>query len=226
MTKKPNHKKSIIPPKLSPVKKPFETRPQGATYAVDYTDKSLDTHIDAYKKAAPSDDYILTALVGVYEEALASLKLEGPKHAVHFFWEEVKEYANNKRLTDAELKILYKAKEGDLRAIQTLVKANSRMLLLPFVQETMIALLREQKYSTQKNGADLKDKWADFLHKRAKGKILFDNNTFESLVDLGSRYERRSEAIKKVAVSMTISEDYVKDAIKVQGTRGRRKKGE
>lgn len=234
MPKKPKYKKSIAPPEPAPVKKPFTTRPQSAIYAVDYYDDApLKAHADAYKQAAPNDDYILEALIGVYEKSLASLELEGPEHAVHFFWQAVKEYASNKQLTDAELKILYKAKEGNLCAIQTLVKANSRMLRLPFVQDAMIALLKEQKYSTEKNGPTIKDRWTGFLCTRPKGKIMYAEDDIAFLVEVASDNintkiicdaDAALTPHEAVAKELKISVDKVKKMTARKGAMGRPKK--
>lgn len=201
-------------------KTPF-TRPKGAIYAVNI-DSTLDEHAEAFKKAAPADDWLLDMLIDRYEEALRSPYLRGPGHAEALFWEEVKKYAVE--LTQGELDILNKAKGGDLRAVQILVKANGRILRLPFAQTAIIELLRQQKYNTSKEGAALKDKWGDFLHKRAKGKILYDNTSFEALVNEGTkRGGKRSAVLTKVATLMGVSTDYVKDATEAKGVKGRRK---
>lgn len=161
---------------------PFSTRPKGAVYAVD-PDAGLDAHTAAYKGGAPADDLLLDFLVDKYEDALKSPYLKGPEHAEAMFWEDVKGLAAEGLLTQAELDIMNRAKSGDLRAVQGLVKANSRIIRLPFVQDSLINVLRQQKYSTEKNGPALKYKWEDFLHARPKGKVMYAPENIIFLVE-------------------------------------------
>ena len=189
------------------------------------------------KESTTADSDILRALVYSYEHTLE--KKKGPKKAIAEFWETVHKAYEKKLLSEEEYEILINASEAGeiassayikpvgikyIRSVQILVKANPVVLKLPFVRDSMINILRRQKY-TSRSSTSLKDAWLNFLHKRPKGKILHSKESLKRLVNLAVESGLKPvDVYYEVGKALGIGEESLKKMTSIAGRRGRPRK--
>jgi hypothetical protein len=194
----------------------------------------LERAIKQTKEFTTADDDMLRALVYSYENALKEGK--GPQEAIADFWKTVQVAFKEGLLSEEEHEILINANKAGknaanafikpvgikyIRSVQILVKANPVVLKLPFVRDTLINVLRRQKYTLEGSVA-LKDIWFDFLHRRPKGKMNHSPEALRRLIEQAKRVGVKPvDAYATIGEAMGVSEDSLKKKTSVKGRRGR-----
>lgn len=206
----------------------------------------IETAIRRTKRSATADDDVLgRCLVFQYENAIKEGK--STKEALGRVEAKAREAVEKGLWTKENLYTLWQAIEGGelarqalnavtggpsedkmypfICAVQVLVKENPVVLRLPFIQDALIYILHNQKYSA--DPVRMKDLWVDFLHKRPKGKILHSPGSLKRLIN-----KVKKEGVKPVDAHAAIgeamgkSESFLKKATASKGRGpGRAKKG-
>ena len=147
------------------------------------------------------DSKVLTELVRRY---LDDTKRLSGKQSIDRFWKRV-EFGDPDKpkpsreecydinfsgiyLNQEKREVLYKARSGNLKAVQILVRSHPETIYLPFVARVMLKIMLTQKYGPRGNLQDNKDIWTDFLSKRAGGVRQYDEEDLKFLIAMEKKY--------------------------------------
>jgi len=150
---------------------------------------------------------MLSHITDVYR---TELKDNGQDEALKKFWQEVDSMRKHGFLTDDMHKKLLEAKDRNIKAAQTMVRANPVVIHLPFIAQTMRGVVDRFKYSDSGVGVlnEVKKFWLKFLPDRTK-RITYSDADLKQLISIAEKQEDMTfgEAKKLVAQELMISLD-------------------
>lgn len=163
------------------------------------------------------DSARLECLMIKYREGLKI----NPEAAMNIFWEQIAEL----RFTEQERQILRTAFGGDLTSIQILVKANAKVLELPFIIKRMIAVIRDYRYTRLRPRADIKKEWLNFLpiEEKNKNQMLYSDTFLQQQVKAEAKYDKHAPAAR-VAKALRIGKSTLRKKAPSKKGPGRFKK--
>jgi hypothetical protein len=130
---------------------------------------------------------------------------------------------------------LYRAKAGEIKAAQTIVRACPEAIFLPFIAEIMSQLVARHKYEI-KNKGELDNTdilWQDFLPKRAGGRLPYTERDLKFIATIARKQDDRpilsgkegqSSLFEEMGDILHVSPDYLKGKIRIKRGRGRPRK--
>lgn len=186
-------------------------------------DIPINNIIEQYKDGMHHDEG-LTLFIEDYLSKFSEIK----DIAEATFWNRLNELSesDNPYLTKKQFKTLTEAYAGNIDAIAKLVRAEPRILLLPFIMEGVILFLREyakEMKTTKKTVKDLQDKWTAFLP--SKKLLPYRDEDLTFLYTLAKKAGMNASNAKHlIAESLGISEKTLSKRLRIKGSSGRPKK--
>jgi hypothetical protein len=122
------------------------------------------------------DSAILESLIYEFDKEAN----EGRAKGMEKFWRKAEQLCQWKKgnwecLIEEEKRILSKAKDGSIEAIQKLVIANPKLIHVPFVADIMENLIRTVKFKEWAESKRARKSWGKFLPKRVHNKHIVTN---------------------------------------------------
>lgn len=186
---------------------------------------------EGIKRHPGKDSLTLRFLVAEYRKAAKTL---GTDAALKDSWEKLSGWSPA-IFTDDMRQVLVKARQGDLDAAQTIVRACPEAVHLPFIADCMSAVVQRFKYSkigkrtdgkdhyakgeeARHSLEDLRAAWDGFLPKRAGGDVPY---AAEDLKRVFKKARQQGAAADEIGEAFGVSAQTVKKKIKIHKSRGR-----
>jgi hypothetical protein len=162
-------------------------------------------------KEAPSNEAVwIKVLVNTYMWHIQ----QSQKEALEQMYKVMSGLLERKNMSREEFNILTLARIGNIEGAQLLVQENPEAIRLPFIQDTMIKILREHRNTIDKKLEDIKIQWEDFFIKRPHKKKLFSARELGRAVKLK---EKEMKADKSKAGKKAIREDALNETADALG---------
>lgn len=175
-------------------------------------DLPFEIYLEGEKQNPATESEKLKVLVRSY-------KAKGLTH----FWDVAREFLSSGYLTKEEWGILCDAEAGNIRAVQLLVKANPEVIVLPFVADVMIEILRKYKNTLTSKcrnkdkkiySNDIRLEWEDFLP--ARKKLPYSAYALGKLVNVAGKEFNldKDEAFEKLTAALGVGIETLKKKVR------------
>ena len=137
------------------------------------------------------------------------------------FWQEVKDLHDSGVLTDDMLTLLNKAKAGNIKSAQVMMRACPTVIHLSFIAQTLRYVVSQYKYCDARNNVlqDVKENWTGFLPSRKKQRVTYAKKDLRKFIKLIREQEGvdQLQSFELASEALQVSTETIRKKIKVKG---------